>query len=254
MLESDGLAAAAKADGPIHALSDIEVAAPLLRPPKLLAVAANYGDHVREGGGIPMQADRATPRLFLKPSTAIIGPNDPLVLPTMSQEVDWEVELAVVIGQRCRNVSVDQALSVVAGYLTANDISARSVDFPVERDEKYVAPFFDWLTGKWPDGFAPLGPYVVSADEVPDPHQLELSLEVNGRVRQSGTTADMIFGVAELIAFASSFMTLEPGDIIETGTPSGVGATTKEFLAPGDQMVARVGDLGEQHTTVQASA
>lgn len=254
VLEGDGLAAASSASGPEHALTDIAIGAPLLRPPKLLAVAANYADHVREAGGDPMTPGTALPRLFLKPSTSIIGPTDALVLPTMSAEVDWEVELAVVIGRRCRDVPVESALDVVAGYMTANDISARSVDFGIARSPRHVAPFFDWLAGKWPDGFAPLGPYLVSADDVPDPHDLELYLDVNGTVRQQGSTADMIFGVAELIAFASSFMTLEPGDVIETGTPAGVGAVAATYLKAGDVMTARVGDLGIQSTPIKAPA
>ncbi|HLT61371.1 MAG TPA: fumarylacetoacetate hydrolase family protein, partial [Microlunatus sp.] len=224
---------------------------PLLRPPKLLAVAANYADHIREGGGTPMDPARATPRLFLKPSTAITGPYDPIDLPSISTQNDWEVELAVVIGQRCRDVPVDRALDVVAGYMTANDVSARSIEAGIERDSEHVHPFFDWLLGKWPDGFAPLGPYLVTADEVADPQDLELSLEVDGTVRQQGSTKDMIFGVAELIAFASSVMTLEPGDVIETGTPDGTGAAIGVYLQPGQVMTARVGDLGEQRTPVR---
>ncbi|MFW6598496.1 fumarylacetoacetate hydrolase family protein [Propionibacteriaceae bacterium Y2011] len=253
LLEGEGLAAAGSGGGgPTYGLDDVVLASPLRRPPKLLAVAANYADHIREGGGTPMTSDRAIPRLFLKPSTAIIGPRDPLPLPTVSHAVDWEVELAVVIGRRCRNVPQADALDVVAGYMTANDVSARSLDFPVERAEEHRAPFFEWLTGKWPDGFAPLGPWLVTADEVPDPQQLDLQLSVNGQVRQDGSTAGMIFSVTELIAFASSFMTLEPGDVIETGTPAGVGAATQEFLGPGDVITARVGELGEQRTEVVA--
>ncbi|WP_026876576.1 fumarylacetoacetate hydrolase family protein [Jiangella gansuensis] len=253
VLEGGGLDAVSSARGPEYPLAGVTIGAPLRRPPKLLAVAANYADHIREGGGEPMSPERATPRLFLKPSTAIIGPTDPLALPSMSTEVDWEVELAVVIGQRCRNIPEERALDVVAGYMTANDISARSVDFHVDRSPEHVRPFFDWLVGKWPDGFAPLGPYLVSADEVPDPHALELYLDVNGEVRQQGSTADMIFGVAQLIAFTSSFMTLEPGDVIETGTPAGVGAASATYLEPGDVMTARVGDLGVLRTPIVAT-
>lgn len=253
LLESEQATTDSGGDGRVFALDEVTVTTPLSRPGKLLAVAANYAEHIREGGGTPLTADRSIPRLFLKPSTSIIGPNDPLVLPTISHEVDWEVELAVVIGKRCRHVSEADALQMVAGYVTANDISARSLQVDVDLDEQHRRPFFEWLMGKWPDGFAPLGPWLVTADEVPDPHSLPLRLEVNGKVRQDGSTADMIFGVAELISFASSFMTLEPGDIIETGTPSGVGAATKEFLQAGDQMVASVGDLGVQHTQVRSA-
>lgn len=251
VLEGEGLAAAGRRSGPERSAAEITLTAPLLRPPKLLAVAANYADHIKEGGGTPMNPARATPRLFLKPSTAITGPYDPVTLPTISTRNDWEVELAVVIGERCRDVPLDRALDVVAGYLTANDVSARSIEPGFERDEEHAHPFFDWLLGKWPDGFAPLGPYLVTADEVPDPQDLELVLEVDGTVRQQGSTKDMIFGVAELIAFASSVMTLEPGDVIETGTPDGTGAATGVFLKPGEVMTARVGNLGEQRTPIE---
>lgn len=251
VLEGEGLAAAGRRSGPERSAAELTLTSPLLRPPKLLAVAANYADHIKEGGGTPMNPARATPRLFLKPSTAITGPYDPITLPRISTQNDWEVELAVVIGERCRDVPLDRALDVVAGYLTANDVSARSIEPGFERDEEHAHPFFDWLLGKWPDGFAPLGPYLVSADEVPDPQDLELVLEVDGTVRQQGSTKDMIFSVAELIAFASSVMTLEPGDVIETGTPDGTGAALGVFLKPGEVMTARVGDLGEQRTPVE---
>lgn len=251
VLEGEGLAAAGARSGPERSADEITPIAPLLRPPKLLAVAANYADHIREGGGNPMNPARATPRLFLKPSTAITGPYDAITLPRISSQNDWEVELAVVIGQRCRDVPADRALDVVAGYMTANDVSARSIEAGFERDADHVHPFFDWLVGKWPDGFAPLGPYLCTSDEVSDPQDLDLVLEVNGTTRQQGSTKDMIFSVAELIAFASSVMTLEPGDVIETGTPDGTGAAIGVYLQPGDVMTARVGQLGEQRTPVQ---
>ncbi len=253
LLETEQVAAAAGADGPAFGLGEITIGAPLVRPGKILAVAANYASHVKESGGTPLVAERALPRLFLKPRTAILGPYDTLELPTVSEQTDWEVELGVVIGTRCRNVSEGDALSVIAGYVTSNDISARSLTTDKDLDEEHRRPFFDWLMGKWPDGFAPLGPWFVSADEVDDPHDLELHLAVNGEVRQHGSTSELIFGIAELISFASSFMTLEPGDVLQTGTPSGVGATTGTFLAPGDLMLARVGDLGEQRTPVRAA-
>lgn len=252
LLEGAGLEAGAAGDGPETPFEDVQLRAPLHRPPKLLAVATNYADHVREGGGTPVDPATATPRLFLKPSSAIIGPDTPLTVPTISNAVDWEVELAVVIGNRCRNVTAAAALDVVAGYMTANDVSARVLDFGFERDPAGVSSFIDWLTGKWPDGFAPLGPYLVSASEVPDPQSLKLHLDVNGTIHQDGSTADMLFSVAEIIAFASSFMTLEPGDVIETGTTAGCGAASGTFLQPGDIMTASVGDLGELRTPVVA--
>ncbi len=237
--------------GPERDVGSVRLLAPLLRPPKLLALARNYQDHITEGGGQPVDKQRIVPKLFLKPSSAIIGPDAPLCLPSISSTTDWEVELAVIIGTRCRNVAVEDALANVFGYTIANDVSARTTDWGVERDPDVWNEFFDWLNGKWPDGFAPLGPYVLTADEVPDPQNLELSLHLNGEQRQRSSTKEMISTVAETIAFASRFMTLEPGDVIETGTPSGVGATTGTYLKRGDVMEARIEKLGVLRTPVQ---
>ncbi|MBF9129648.1 fumarylacetoacetate hydrolase family protein [Plantactinospora sp. S1510] len=233
------------------ALAEVELLAPLLRPGKLLAAAANYQDHVTETGGEPLDKSRLSPRLFLKPPTSIVGPGATIALPAVSTEVDWEAELAVVIGRRVRDISEADALDAVAGYMTSNDVSARSVDygFPRDTDDKAVW-FFDWLAGKWLDGFAPLGPWLVTADEVPDPQALSVHLDVNGVTKQTGSTKDMIFSVAELVAHASRLMTLEPGDVILTGTPSGVGAATGEFLTAGDVMTVAVGQLGQLRNTV----
>jgi 2-keto-4-pentenoate hydratase/2-oxohepta-3-ene-1,7-dioic acid hydratase in catechol pathway len=172
-------------------------------------------------------------------------------LPDVSGQVDWEAELAVVVGARARGVSVDNALGVVGGYMTSNDVSARSIDLGYERDiDDKAVSFFDWLAGKWCDGFAPLGPWLVTADEVPDPQDLTVELAVNGMTKQHGSTKDMIFTVAELIAHASRLMTLEPGDVILTGTPSGVGAASGEYLKAGDEMAVVVGRLGTLRNTV----
>jgi 2-keto-4-pentenoate hydratase/2-oxohepta-3-ene-1,7-dioic acid hydratase in catechol pathway len=237
--------------GPERGAASVRLLPPLVRPPKLLALAGNYKDHIIEGGGKPVDKERIVPKLFLKPSSAIVGPDMPVGLPGISSTTDWEVELAVIIGTRCRNVTVDDALRVVFGYTIANDISARTTEWGVDRDENAWNQFFDWLNGKWPDSFAPLGPYVLTADEVPDPQQLDISLHLNGERRQHSSTRHMIFTVAETIAFASRFMTLEPGDIIETGTPSGVGAATGTYLKSGDVMEARVAGLGVLRTPVE---
>jgi 2-keto-4-pentenoate hydratase/2-oxohepta-3-ene-1,7-dioic acid hydratase in catechol pathway len=233
------------ASGPAVPLADVDVLSPLLRPGKLLAAAANYQDHVTEAGGDPLDKSRLSPRLFLKPPTSIVGPGADIPLPTVSKEIDWEAELGVVIGAVARDVPVARALDVVGGYLTSNDVSARSMDFgfPRDTDDKAVW-FFDWLAGKWLDGFAPMGPWLVTPDEVPDPQDLEVILDVNGERRQHGNTKDMIFSVAELVSFASTLMTLEPGDVILTGTPSGVGAATGEYLKAGDEMSVTIGGLG----------
>ena len=234
-----------RATDPALPVADVELLAPLLRPGKLLAAAANYQDHVTESGAPPLDRSRLSPRLFLKPSTSIVGPGADIPLPTVSKEVDWEAELGVVIGTTARDVPVEAALDIVVGYLTSNDVSARSMDFGYERDTGDKAVwFFDWLAGKWLDGFAPLGPYLVTADEVPDPQALELTLDVNGQRKQHGSTKDMIFSCAELVSFASTLMTLEPGDVLLTGTPSGVGAATGEYLKAGDEMSVTVAGLG----------
>lgn len=243
---------AREASGQERALAAVRLTAPLTRPPKLLALAANYQDHITEAGLPRVTKERIIPKLFLKPSSSIIGPGETLHLPTVSHQTDWELELAVVIGTRCRNVPVERALEMVFGYMVANDVSARTADWGLERDENTWNEFFDWLNGKWPDGFAPLGPYLVTADEVPDPQALDMWLTVNGERKQHSNTCEMIFGVAETIAFASRFMTLEPGDVIETGTPSGVGATTGTFLHEGDVMEAWIEKLGTLRTPVGA--
>jgi len=235
-------------------LSSVRLLAPLRRPPKLLALAGNYQDHVRESNVADVQKARAVPLLFLKPSSSIIAAGEPVYAPDISNAVDYELELAVVIGRRCKKIRAADALGVVAGYMVANDISARVVEWGVERGE--VTPrmaFFDWLNGKWPDSFAPLGPYLVTADDVPDPQQLAMRLSVNGVVRQEASTADMIFTVAETIAFCARFMTLEPGDVILTGTPSGVGATTDTYLQPGDRIEAWIQGVGTLITPVVAA-
>jgi 2-keto-4-pentenoate hydratase/2-oxohepta-3-ene-1,7-dioic acid hydratase in catechol pathway len=244
-------ARAAAATGARRPLAEVRLLAPIPRPHKLLAAAANYQEHIVEGGLPPVDKSRIVPKLFIKPSSAIIGPDELLRLPSLSDEVDWELELAVVIGAGGHDIPVARALDAVAGYTIVNDVSARSLrwDLPDRQPTNFDA-FFDWLNGKWLDGFAPMGPWIVTADEVPDPDALPLRLTVNGEVKQEASTADMIFGTAELVAFASRITTLEPGDIIATGTPAGVGATTKVFLKPGDVMEGRVGDLGVLRTPV----
>ncbi|MFE0151689.1 fumarylacetoacetate hydrolase family protein [Nonomuraea sp. NPDC059007] len=226
-------------------LAAVEVLTPLLNPGKLLGVAANYQDHVAEAGAEPLDKSRLAPRLFLMPPTALLAHGRPIPLPRVSEQVDWEAELAVVIGRTAKDLDAETALDAVAGYCVANDVSARSVGYGYPRDlDDPAVRFFDWLAGKWLDGFAPLGPYLVTADEVGDPQALDVELRVNGRVRQRGSTKDMIFTVAELVAFASRLMTLSPGDVLMTGTPAGVGATTGEFLAAGDEVSVSISGLG----------
>ena len=235
----------APGEAPRYPLEEVTLLAPLSRPGKILAVAANYQAHVTETGGDRIDKSRISPRLFLKPPTAISGPDEEIELPSVSDQVDWEVELVVVLGRGGKDIPVEKALEHVAGYTVGNDVSARTMDYGYERDTDDAAVgFFDWLSGKWLDGFAALGPWLLTADEVPDPQALEISLEVNGEVRQRGSTGEMIFSVAEQIAFASRLMTMEPGDLIYTGTPSGVGLVSNRFLRPGDEMTARLAGVG----------
>ncbi|MGH3002373.1 MAG: fumarylacetoacetate hydrolase family protein [Gaiellaceae bacterium] len=223
-----------------YALGDVRLLAPLPRPGKLLACAGNYQEHIAEGGGIAVDKTRSIPRLFIKPVTTLLGPDEPLRLPQLSREVDWELELGAVIG-------FDGA---VAGYVIVNDVSARSIDWGIDRNVVEWDTFFDWLNGKWFDGFAPIGPWIATPDEIPDPHDLRLELRVNGEVMQSASTSQMIFGIDELVAFAGRITTLEPGDILATGTPAGVGFASQRYLAPGDVMEGTIEGLGVLRTPV----
>jgi len=179
------------------------------------------------------------------PSTTLTHPGDPVVIPKNSPDhVDWELELAVVIGRRIKNVPENEALAHVAGYTIVNDISDREFRPNPGRKPREKDSFFDWLHGKWHDRFCPCGPCVVSADAIADPQSLPMELRVNGVTRQKATTAQQIFPVAAVIAFVSSIVTLEPGDIISTGTPAGVGHSAGTYLKAGDRMEATIGSIG----------
>ena len=241
------------ADGPAphHRLDEVRLLTPIARPGKILAAAGNYQAHIDEGGGTKVDPTVRTPRIFIKPSSSLVGPDDPVVIPAVSEEVDWELELAVVIGRGGRDIPRESALDHVAGYTIMNDVSARSMSWGVvERETHAWDGFFDWLVGKWVDTFAPTGPWIVTADEIPDPHDLRLTFELNGEVWQDASTGTMIFDCADLIAFISRFTVLEPGDIIATGTPAGVGVAVGRYLAPGDEMVGRIEGIGTLRTPV----
>jgi len=228
-----------------HPLARVTLRAPLAQSSKLICVASNYAAHIEESGReAPPDRHRITPWLFLKPATTIIGPGAPIPVPRTGQAIDWEVELAAVIGRAGKHITRADALGYVAGYTIVNDISERRFKAPEGRPAREWDKFFDWLHGKWFDGFAPMGPWMVTADEIPDPQALHVELRVNGRVRQRGSTAQMIYSVAELIAFASSVMTLLPGDVIATGTPEGVGSATGEYLKPDDVVECEVERIG----------
>jgi 2-keto-4-pentenoate hydratase/2-oxohepta-3-ene-1,7-dioic acid hydratase in catechol pathway len=208
---------------------------------KLVCVGLNYVDHAKEAGmQIPTE-----PVLFLKAISSLSGPNDPVMLPKGAEKGDWEVELGIVIGTKAQYVSVHDALKHVAGYCIANDVSERN--YQLERGG-------NWSKGKSADTFCPLGPWLVTSDEVPDPQALDLFCEVSGQRMQNGSTRNMIFNCAHIVSYISHFMTLMPGDVIPTGTPAGVGQGMKppRFLRPGDVMRLGITGLGEQRQEVVA--
>lgn len=208
---------------------------------KLICIGLNYSDHAAEAG-MPIPKE---PIIFLKPNSAIQGPNDTVVIPKDSRKSDWEVELGIVIGRKAQHVDEAKALDYVAGYCVANDVSER--EWQLERGGT-------WDKGKGCDTFGPLGPWLVTRDEVKDPQNLRLWLDLNGKRVQEGTTAKMIFGVKEIVSYVSRFMTLYPGDVISTGTPPGVGHGMKPpmYLKPGDVMRVGIEGLGEQVQKVVA--
>ena len=195
-----------------------------------------------------MAAERAEtfPYVFMKPpTTTLTNPGRPVRIPPVSPlAVDWELELAVVIGRTCKGVSESEALRYVAGYTVINDISDRKFRPNPARKKREKDVFFDWLHGKWHDSFCPCGPCITSAADIPDPQRLPMQLKLNGQVKQDATTGLMIFPVAAVIEFIASFVTLEPGDIISTGTPAGVGNTTGTYVKPGDVLEASIEGIG----------
>ena len=232
--------------GDINADGPLVAGQPRLGPPvtgigKIVCIGKNYADHAAETGSKPP----AEPMIFMKATSALAGPTDTIVIPKGSAATDWEIELAVVIGRRARHVPEAQALDHVAGYTIMNDLSER--DWQWHRSGQYTK-------GKSCDGFAPLGPWLVTPEAVGEPQDLGLRLSVNGEIRQDGTTRDMIFGVRMLISYLSGFFTLHPGDVIATGTPAGVGAgmDPPQFLAPGDRLMLEIDRLGQQRMMVAA--
>jgi 2-keto-4-pentenoate hydratase/2-oxohepta-3-ene-1,7-dioic acid hydratase in catechol pathway len=206
---------------------------------KFICIGLNYADHAKEAGmEVPPE-----PVIFMKATSAICGPTDPILLPRGSVKTDWEVELAVVIGKKAKYVELEDAMSYVAGYAASNDISERT--YQLEGSGH-------WTKGKSCDSFGPLGPYLVTKDEIPDPQNLSMWLSVNGQKMQDGSTSTMVYGVAFLVHYISQFMSLMPGDIISTGTPPGVGLgmTPPIYLKPGDIVTLGVEGLGEHNQTV----
>jgi 2-keto-4-pentenoate hydratase/2-oxohepta-3-ene-1,7-dioic acid hydratase in catechol pathway len=238
------------------AIDKVELLVPIPRPNKILLLAGNYAKHIEEGGGKAAERAETFPYVFLKPSTTTLtDPGKPVVIPQISsQTIDWELELAVVMGRRCKGVSAADALHYVAGYTIVNDISNRKFKPNPQRKQRDRDSFFDWLHGKWHDSFCPCGPCITSAETITDPQQLSLKLSVNGEVKQDATTGQMIFPVAAVIEFIASFVTLEPGDIISTGTPEGVGHAKGTYLKAGDRLVASIQGIGELVNPVVAEA
>jgi 2-keto-4-pentenoate hydratase/2-oxohepta-3-ene-1,7-dioic acid hydratase in catechol pathway len=235
-------------------IEDVRLLVPIAHPPKILLLAGNYAKHVAERGGIAAERQETFPYVFMKPpSTTLTRPGDPVILPRISPDhVDWECELGVVIGRHCRHVDEDEALSYIAGYTIVNDISDRSFKPHPGRKPRERDKFFDWMHGKWHDTFLPMGPCILSADAVADPQALPIRLSVNGEIKQDASTAEMVFPVAAVISFLSHMLTLQPGDVIATGTPSGVGSATGTYLRPGDRVVAAIEPIGTLENPVEA--
>jgi 2,4-diketo-3-deoxy-L-fuconate hydrolase len=224
----------------------IELLVPVPRPNKLLLLAGNYNEHLTEGGGAATERSETFPYVFTKPpTTTLTAPNKPVVIPKVSPDhIDWELELCIVIGRRARHVSESEALKYVAGYTVVNDISDRQFRPNPSRKLRGNDKWFDWEHGKWHDTFCPCGPCIASADAIPDPQKLKMKLTVNGKVKQDAHTNQQIFPVAAVVAFISDITTLEPGDLIATGTGAGVGHTTGTYLHPGDRIEAWIENIG----------
>jgi 2-keto-4-pentenoate hydratase/2-oxohepta-3-ene-1,7-dioic acid hydratase in catechol pathway len=223
--------------------SSVRLGPPLTRPSKIVCIGLNYADHAKESGAdIPKE-----PILFFKATSAIVGPNDPLIIPKGSVKTDWEVELAFVIGKKASYVSEENAFDHVAGYVLHNDYSER--EWQLERGGQ-------WVKGKSCDTYAPIGPFIATRDEIPDPQNLKLWLKLNGELIQNSSTQQMIFSIRTLVSYVSQFMTLLPGDVITTGTPPGVGLGFKppKFLQPGDVVELGVEGLGSSSQVAQAWA
>ncbi|MDT0689708.1 fumarylacetoacetate hydrolase family protein [Salegentibacter sp. F188] len=218
--------------------AETRLGSPVKRPSKLICIGLNYAKHAEESGMKPPKE----PVLFFKATSAIVGPNDDLIIPKNSKKTDWEVELGVVIGKKTSYCSEAEAMDAVAGYVLHNDYSER--EFQLEREGQ-------WVKGKSCDTFAPLGPYLVTKDEIKDPNNLNLWLKLNGKTMQNSNTSDFVFNIAEVISYISQFMTLLPGDVISTGTPFGVGMGLKpqRFLKEGDVVELGIDGLGtsKQH-------
>jgi 2-keto-4-pentenoate hydratase/2-oxohepta-3-ene-1,7-dioic acid hydratase in catechol pathway len=226
--------------GPAYALSSVKLMAPVPRPPKVICVGLNYRDHAAESRSEIPKA----PTIFSKFSNIVIGPGDPIVLPKASTRPDYEAEFAFVIGKGGRHISAGRALDHVLGYTIINDVTAR--DFQTATTQ--------WLMGKTFDTFCPMGPWIVTKDEIPDPRALDISLEIGGETLQASNTRELVFGIPRLIEYVSTAVTLEPGDVFATGTPAGVGFARNppRWLKPGEEVTVRISGIGELRNPVIA--
>jgi len=238
-----------------HLVSKVKLRAPVPNPQKVFCLAGNYQDHIEEGGKAKVQIqDKQTPRVFMKPpSSTVIGPGDKILIPPIARGIDWEGELAVVMGRKAKGVKAKDALKYVAGYTVMNDVSERRLKIKARTDSRPRDNWFDWLNGKWLDTFAPQGPWIVTSDEIKDPQTLDISTYINGERKQNNNTRQMLYPVDKTIEYISAIITLEPGDLISTGTISGVGATTGTFMKPGDLVEVEVSRIGRLKNRVGAS-
>lgn len=220
-------------------VDDVTLLAPVLRPPKIVCLGLNYRAHAKEQGkDLPIE-----PILFMKPRTAVIGPDQPVVRPRFVKQLDYEVELAIVIGRKGKNIPVSEVKNYILGFTAFNDISARDIQY---KDKQ-------WTRGKGFDTFAPMGPCITTSSQIGDPNNLKVSTKVNGELRQNSSTEDLAFNVYEIVNYLSQVMTLEPGDVIATGTPAGVGVFMKpkpKFLSPGDVIEIEIEKIGTLRNTV----
>jgi 2-keto-4-pentenoate hydratase/2-oxohepta-3-ene-1,7-dioic acid hydratase in catechol pathway len=230
-------------------VKSVRLFTPILNPEKILLMAVNYRAHRSESKteGAPNE-----PYLFTKFRNTLIGPDAPILIPKVSRQADWEVELAVIIGRAGKNIAKEDAMNYVAGYTVSNDISFRDLQFSTQLPDGNTKLGLNWVKGKGLDASFPLGPWVVTCDEIPNPHNLQISLSVNGKTRQQATTDDMVFTIDSIIEYASQGMTLKPGDIISTGTPAGVGAFTGgPYLKDGDVLEGTIEKIGTLRNPVR---
>ena len=254
-LGSDGmtkLAEAAKSAGGGTPIGEVELEAAVPDPSAIFLLAGNYQSHIVDDSKMaPVNKAEITPRIFIKPINSVIGTGDAIEVPVVSDTVDYELEIAAVIGKPAKSVSAADAGEYIAGYVVFNDVSARQLNTVGHRKGRDGDVYFDWLIGKWCDSFAAVGPWLITSDEIPDPTDLEMSLTVNGELRQHSSAGEMIFTVPEAIEYLSRFVTIEPGALICMGTPGGVGYATNTWLNPGDVVVAEIEKLGRLENPVR---